>query len=94
MERKAVMTEKKIGEFLVSDEELDKVAGGVIFNASNIYGADPSNPWEVLDNSNGNVIARFNNKNDAVACAKSFGSNPMNALEVDWAQVCFLRGQS
>ena len=88
------MAEKKIGEFLVSDEELDQVAGGVIFDASNIYGADPARPWEVLDNQNGNVLARFTNRKDAEDCAKQWGSNPLNTLEVDWAQVCYLRGQS
>ena len=39
--------DKKLG-----DEQLEEVTGGVIFNSSGIIGADPNNPWEVLDNRN------------------------------------------
>ena len=41
------------------DEELvAKASGGVIFNASNIDGADKNNPWEVLDDNIGGKDVR------------------------------------
>ena len=40
----------------VDDSVLDGVTGGVLFNASGISGADPSKPWEVLDDHSGNNI--------------------------------------
>ena len=76
------------------DEQLEEVTGGVIFNSSGIIGADPNNPWEVLDNRNGNVLCRFNNKADAERQAKSYGGGAMDSLEVDWNQVLKLRGQA
>ena len=51
-------------------------------------------PWEVLDNRNGNVLCRFNNKADAERQAKSYGGGAMDSLEVDWNQVLKLRGQA
>ncbi len=69
---------------------LDGVSGGVIFNASGIIGADSNNPWEVLDDTNGNTLGRFPNRDDAVAAAGKLGKNHM---EVNWDQVQQLRGQ-
>ena len=40
----------------LGDDQLEEVTGGVIFNASGIIGSDSNNPWEVLDNRNGNVL--------------------------------------
>ncbi|MCR5421381.1 MAG: hypothetical protein K6E98_10255 [Lachnospiraceae bacterium] len=77
---------------MLSDEEMSGVSGGFIFNASNIIGADPANPWEVID-LNGNVLARFNNRDDALSKAKSYGDIPLNVMEIDWNQLCGLRGQ-
>ena len=71
--------------------ELGDVAGGLIFNASNISGSDPTRPWEVIDNRNGNVLARFASKDEAIANAKQYGGNPYNAMEVDWSAVTALR---
>lgn len=78
----------------LSVDELEEVTGGVIFNASGIIGADANNPWEVLDNRNGNVLARFSNKQDAINKANSYGGGAMDSLEVNWDQVLKLRGQS
>ncbi len=73
------------------DEELvAKASGGVIFNASNIDGADKNNPWEVLDDNNGQTLGRFSNRDDAIAAAGKLGKNHM---EVNWDQVLQLRGQ-
>lgn len=72
-------------------EELGNVSGGFVFNAQNISGADPANPWEVIDNKNGNVLARFPSKQQAVAKAQSYGSNPYNGMDIDWDGVCKLR---
>lgn len=85
-EGKIMGNEKKIDL-----NELENVSGGLIFNASNISGADPAKPWEVIDNKNGNVLARFASKNEAIANASQYGSNPYNAMEVDWDAVTRLR---
>ncbi len=73
-------------------EELQNASGGLIFNASNISGSDPTRPWEVIDNKNGNVLARFSSRDQAVANAAQYGGNPYNAMEVDWNAVQSLRG--
>lgn len=75
----------------INDQELENASGGLIFNATNISGADPRNPWEVIDNKNGNVIARFATRDQAVAKASSYGSNPYNAMEIDWNALQNLR---
>ena len=33
----------------LTEDELNKVSGGFIFNATNSSGSDPIHPWEVLD---------------------------------------------
>ena len=76
---------------MMNDEALSNVSGGLIFNASNISGSDPARPWEVIDNKNGNVLARFANKDDAIANAKQYGGNPYNVMETDWNTVVSLR---
>ncbi|MCR5222864.1 MAG: hypothetical protein K6D90_08375 [Lachnospiraceae bacterium] len=87
----AELNEKKMA---LTDEELEGVAGGLIFDASNIYGADPTHPWEVLDNHNGNVLGRFTNITDAQNYVRSmWGNDPENTMPVNWDQVCYLRGQ-
>ena len=75
----------------INDSELNNVAGGFIFNACNISGSDPNRPWEVIDNKNGNVLQRFGTRAEAEACAKSYGSNTYNAMEINWDDVCSLR---
>ncbi|MBO5622332.1 MAG: hypothetical protein J5959_11970 [Butyrivibrio sp.] len=80
--------EKNINK--LNDDELDGVAGGVIFNASGIIGADKDNPWEVLDDRNGNTLGRFKSRDEALAAAGRLGQNHM---EVNWDQVLQLRGQ-
>ena len=79
----------------IDDRELEGVAGGVIFNASNISGADQSKPWEVLDDHTGNNIyingqkQVFATRQEAVDAAKRIGANVM---EVNWDQVLTMRG--
>ena len=75
----------------INDADLGNVSGGLIFNASNISGSDPTHPWEVIDNKNGNVLARCATRDQAVAAAQQYGGNPYNAMEVDWNAVVSLR---
>ncbi len=75
----------------LNEKELENVSGGFIFNASNISGSDPNKPWEVIDNKNGNVLDRFATKDEAIAKAQSYGSNPYNGMETDWNSVVTLR---
>ncbi|MBR5376573.1 MAG: hypothetical protein IK139_04770 [Lachnospiraceae bacterium] len=79
----------------INDDDLSNASGGVIFNASNISGADPNNPWEVLDDHTGNNIyingqkQVFATRQEALDAAKRIGANSM---EVSWDQVLQMRG--
>ncbi len=76
----------------MNDSDLENVSGGLIFNASNISGADPTHPWEVLDNKNGNVLQRFTNQQDAQNWVRNtYGANALNTAQVDWNYVQALR---
>ena len=82
-------TNKKINE-----SELEKASGGLIFNASGISGADPNAPWEVINNQNGNVIARFNSKQAAIDFINAnYGpnNNPYDSMEIQWNSLQDLR---
>ncbi len=69
---------------------LEGVTGGVVFDASGISGADPNNPFEVLDDKNGTKLGAFKTRDAAMAAAGMLGQNHM---EVNWDQVLELRGQ-
>jgi len=81
----------------IDDSELENVSGGVIFNSTGISGADPSKPWEVLDDKNGNNIYEngqklcFASRQEALDAAARYG---MNRMEVNWNQVLQMRGQA
>ena len=78
----------------LNDEQMEMATGGMLFNASGIIGSDPNNPWEVIDNYNGNVLARFNNKDDAVRyVCSNWGNTPLNTLEINWDQLCAMRSR-
>lgn len=82
--------ETKMGR--LSDDDLEGVSGGVLFNASKISGADPGKPWEVLDNNNGNVLNRFTNRADAEKWTRdTYGNAGGNTMEVNWDQVQAMR---
>lgn len=77
----------------LSDDNLDEISGGVIFNASGIAGSDPQRPWEVLDNHNGQVLDRFGSKVDAEDWTRNkYGNESLNTMEIGWDQVRKLRG--
>ncbi|MBQ4483221.1 MAG: hypothetical protein II966_08325 [Lachnospiraceae bacterium] len=71
----------------IDDNELDQVTGGAIFNSSGIIGADPNRNWEVLDDR-GNVMERFNNRNDAEKFARDRG---VGTWEANWDMVTKMR---
>ena len=71
----------------ISDEQLDKVAGGYIFDASVLECSDPARPWEVLDND-GDVLERCQTREEAAAKAKEFG---YTTWEISWEEVQTLR---
>ena len=76
----------------LSDDDLEGVSGGVLFNASKISGSDPGKPWEVLDNNNGNVLNRFTNRADAEKWTRdTYGNAGGNTMEVNWDQVQAMR---
>ncbi|MBO5552258.1 MAG: hypothetical protein J5966_09900 [Lachnospiraceae bacterium] len=73
----------------LDESQLDRISGGVIFDASDIDGADSRNPWELLDDTTGATLGRFPSRDAAVAAAGSKGKNHM---VVNWDQVQELRG--
>ena len=75
----------------VRDEELNEVAGGMIFNSINSPDYDPNYPWEVINNNNGEVLAKFSNPGQAFEYAKRFGPDAYNTMQVDWLTVERLR---
>lgn len=88
----------------LDDSNLEGVAGGVIFNASNISGADSNNPWEILDDHTGNNIyidgkkLTYRTKEEAIAAINRLAQdnpnfkNSVNTMEVNWDQVLSMRG--
>ncbi len=75
----------------IDDKELENISGGLIFNATNIAGSDPANPWEVIDNKNGNVIGRFPTRDQAYASASSYHGSTYDTIEINWNDLCNLR---
>ena len=76
----------------LSDEELKHVSGGMLFDATGKEECDPQNPWEVLNNDNCSIIARFPNRKAAADWVTSkFGTYSYNAQVVDWDTVQRLR---
>lgn len=80
---------KDIEKNRLADDEMDNVGGGLIFNASNIIGSDPCNPFEVLDDRTGDVLARANTYDQAYQYARAMGKSP--EYTEDWGRVQWLR---
>ena len=53
----------------LSEDELNQVAGGRILDATGMAGADPNNPWEIVDNKTGQTLYRYNCKEAAIVDA-------------------------
>lgn len=83
------MSEEKNINGKVSDEDLKEVSGGLIFNASRISGSDPYNPFEVLDDRTGDVLARASTYDQAFQYACSMGKSV--EYTEDWNRVLYLR---
>ena len=76
----------------LSDDDLDVVSGGGIFDSSGLSTDDNENkkdPWEVIDDSDGKVLARCKTQNEALYVA---GQKKVNSVEYNWNQVQQLRG--
>lgn len=80
---------KEMDKNKLTDEEMDKVGGGLIFNAKNIIGSDPNNPFEVLDDRTGDVLARASTYDQAVKYAVDIGRSW--EYTEDWNRVVWLR---
>ena len=83
------MSEEKKNDKSLSEEELTGVGGGLIFNASRISGADPNNPFEVLDDRTGDVLARAATYDLAFQYACSMGKSV--EYTEDWNRIVNLR---
>ena len=61
----------------IRENDLDRVNGGRILNATGMAGCDINNPWEIVDNVTGQTLYRYNCKEAAIvdAVKKWGGSN-------------------
>ena len=61
----------------ISENDLDRVNGGRILNATGMAGCDINNPWEIVDNVTGQTLYKYNCKEAAIvdAVKKWGGSN-------------------
>ncbi len=61
----------------INENDLDRVNGGRILNATGMAGCDINNPWEIVDNVTGQTLYRYNCKDAAIvdAVKKWGGSN-------------------
>ena len=53
----------------ISDDVLENVSAGRILNAAGMPGADLNNPWEIVDNTTGQTLYRYNCKEAAIVDA-------------------------
>jgi hypothetical protein len=83
------MSKDKMINAALTDEEMKEVSGGLIFNASRISGSDPNNPFEVLDDRTGEVLARAATYDQATWYAANMGRS-IEYTE-DWNRVLYLR---
>lgn len=79
------------GKEILNEEMLDRIDGGVLFNASGISGSDANNPWEVLDDKDGHVVARYPNE---MAARLALGGLNESHVVLNWDQVLQLRNQA
>lgn len=81
----------------INDEETGNVSGGAVFDATNIPGSDSNLPYEVINETDrvygkckkGDVVARFDNPNDAAKYARHLG---LSDGFIDLNEVDRLRG--
>jgi hypothetical protein len=68
----------------ISDEALEQVAGGMIYYNEDQTdpNRDPSRPWEVINNNNGSVLARYSHQWEACEFAKKYGKDPYNTMMI------------
>lgn len=58
----------------LSEEELDSIQGGLIFDATGTPECDPFRPWEVIHNNTGEVLGRYATRDEACYAAKQYHS--------------------
>ena len=75
----------------MSENEFEKISGGMVVNAKGLPEYDPNFPWEVVENNTGKVLGKFPDQGLACQYGKSFGPESYNAQEVDVATVIRLR---
>ena len=61
----------------INENDLDRVNGGRILNATGMAGCDINNPWEIVDNVTGQTLYKYKCKEAAIvdAVKKWGGSN-------------------
>lgn len=75
----------------INELDLENVDGGMIVYAQGLPEFDPTCPWEVVENNNCRLLGKFQQKDEAIRYAKSFGPESYNAQETDVDTVLRLR---
>lgn len=66
---------------LIESGELEKVSGGYVFHASPRDAGVRTKCWEVVDDGNGEVVGRYETRNEALEMAKVKGQS---SREIYW----------
>lgn len=76
----------------LDDSDLDKVAGGMILDATGLPECVPGKPWEVIHNNTGEVLSRWGTQAEACWAAKQYNSgSPYDAQIVSIEEITYLR---
>ena len=80
----------------INENDLDRVNGGRILNATGMAGCDINNPWEIVDNVTGQTLYKYNCKEAAIvdAVKKWGGSNYDDIRDITQEEVIAMRKAS
>ena len=80
----------------INENDLDRVNGGRILNATGMAGCDINNPWEIVDNVTGQTLYKYNCKEAAIvdAVKKWGGSNYDDIRDITQDEVIAMRKAS
>ena len=80
----------------INENDLDRVNGGRILNATGMASCDINNPWEIVDNTTGQTLYRYNCNEAAIvdAVKKWGGSNYDDIRDITQDEVIAMRKAS
>lgn len=78
----------------IPDIELEKIAGGMVVYSQGLPEYDAAYPWEVVENSTGRVLGKFQTQDQACCFARSFGPDEYNDRLMDAQTILGIRASS